>query len=545
MVSQKNSILQAILSKKLGILAFFFVSFSVFGSTSTSTNTTTASQDLAKTDITTVGMNMFTTAYNWEIGANLWYNSDAYHELEKRLNETISTEIPELVKACGGCSEVLKSWFGDALANFLKKTHNKTGSPDYFTIAKPYFHEKILQSAVLRETVRKFNLFIDTTIQEIGSQVTDQMNNFRDVSGMWLYFDGDTKNSPYDLLDDLRRIDEIFFRTAPDFGDYKNSSKDDASALITGQVKQGAWIGGENYKIDLLGDIKNSLGNSNDEWKYNTSAEAGAGNCSEWYCISIDFIQNTHYFLSGSSQWTSSKSSQTSSSGGKTNNSSFQAIFEEGLEWIIKHGDKRNFACKAAATINEYESNDDAWLKLSKIFTGLGIHTFWKTPPFLLSFINRRVGTTDTTNSTSNKASSTTSGGGSSSSQSKEDKKTEDALRDAYSRNGFDFDRPTNLKSTTKWAYTSAALYDGNHRDVRAIDLAEWQRKWSELYESSLVEKWKWSERLLIHQENTDSIKHIEKTFDDLLSRIQMIVDYNDRLNKVLKYLKEKPDCTN
>ena len=102
------------------------------------------------------------------------------------------------------------------------------------------------------EVVRKFNLFIDNTVKDIGAQVTDQMNNFRDVSGMGLYFDGDTKNSPYDLLDDLRRIDEIFFRSAPAFGDYKNSSKDDASALITGQVKQGAWIGGENYKINLL-----------------------------------------------------------------------------------------------------------------------------------------------------------------------------------------------------------------------------------------------------------------------------------------------------
>ena len=52
-------------------------------------------------------------------------------------------------------------------------------------------------------------------VASITSQVTQQMDAFRDVSGMGLYYDGDTDNSPYDLLDDIRRIDEIFFREAP------------------------------------------------------------------------------------------------------------------------------------------------------------------------------------------------------------------------------------------------------------------------------------------------------------------------------------------
>jgi len=75
-------------------------------------------------------------------------------------------------------------------------------------------------------------------VDQITGQVKEQMDTFRDVSGMGLYYDGDTTNSPYDLLDDIRRIDEIFFREAPAFGSYKNTSKQDSSALITGQVKQ-------------------------------------------------------------------------------------------------------------------------------------------------------------------------------------------------------------------------------------------------------------------------------------------------------------------
>jgi hypothetical protein len=46
--------------------------------TTTTTTTQTAQNTLAKTDITTVGMNMFSTAYNWEVGSNLGYNDDAY-----------------------------------------------------------------------------------------------------------------------------------------------------------------------------------------------------------------------------------------------------------------------------------------------------------------------------------------------------------------------------------------------------------------------------------------------------------------------------------
>lgn len=46
--------------------------------TTTTTTTQTAQATLAKTDITAVGMNMFSTAYNWEVGSNLGYNDDAY-----------------------------------------------------------------------------------------------------------------------------------------------------------------------------------------------------------------------------------------------------------------------------------------------------------------------------------------------------------------------------------------------------------------------------------------------------------------------------------
>ena len=58
---------------------------------------------------------------------------------------------------------------------------------------------------------------------------------------MGLYYDGDVENSPYDLLADIRSIDEIFFREPPEYGQYKNSSSDETSQLITGEDETGSW----------------------------------------------------------------------------------------------------------------------------------------------------------------------------------------------------------------------------------------------------------------------------------------------------------------
>lgn len=48
-----------------------------------------------------------------------------------------------------------------------------------------------------------------------------------------------------------------------------------------------------------------------------------------------------------------------------------------------------------------------------------------------------------------------------------------------------------------------------------------------------------------MHEANKDSIKHIEKTFDDLATRARLVRQFSEDLNKMLKYLREKPDCTN
>lgn len=130
--------------------------------------------------------------------------------------------------------------FDAALAKYYRETPPKltTDEEAYFSVIGPFLHPK-LRSAVLDVTTKRaLNNRIKKMVESITGQVREQMNAYRDVSGMGLYFDGDVDNSPYDLLDDVRRIDDIFFRDAPAYGDYKNTSKQDANALITGQARQ-------------------------------------------------------------------------------------------------------------------------------------------------------------------------------------------------------------------------------------------------------------------------------------------------------------------
>ena len=513
----------------------------------TTTTTTVAQNTLENTDITAVGMNMFSMAYKWEVGNYSGYQSDAFRGFSKKLNLNLrkskGKDLQELLKKCDNCSNFVESSFDDALAQFFKETPPEltTWESAYFVVVNPHLHEKIRSAGLTAETRRAINNTIAGMVASITSQVTQQMDAFRDVSGMGLYYDGDTDNSPYDLLDDIRRIDEIFFREAPWFGDYKNTSKWDASALITGQVQQWSWIGGgKNYEIDLLSDVKEAMGDGSEEWTGSGNWEV-AGDCDGGYCVTVDFIQSTHYFLSGTAQspWSGSSAWGGSSSGWKN---SFQGIFEEALEWITKNGDKRNFACKAATSIFAYETENDMNLSLSKIFSGLGIFVFWKTPKFLLWFLNRNDTSTKTSTSSEGSTAAGTSG---TTSQTKEDKRTENALRDAFRARWLDYDRPTNLKWSAEKAFAYSGLLNATVGEQPAGNIAASVGRTRDLYNQILKENWAWSNRVLIHDANRDSIKHIEKTFDEILVRARLLRQFSEDLNKLLKYLKEKPDCGN
>ncbi len=66
-----------------------------------------------------------------------------------------------------------------------------------------------------------------------------------------------------------------------------------------------------------------------------------------------------------------------------------------------------------------------------------------------------------------------------------------------------------------------------------------------ELYYQTLKENGAGSNRVLVHESNKDAIRHIEKTFDEITARARLLRQFSEDLNKILKYLQEKPDCGN
>ncbi len=482
-----------------------------------------ADTTLQKTDITRVGMNMYTDARKWEVETMSWYNQEAFVDFSEKVNALIASDS-ELRSAfsqlCTDCDPIIQESL-DTDTNLLEylKNEPKSWAPDLGVIIAAHLHPTIKektggQLSLITTLGKKVEAKI---VNSIRAQVQEQASSFRDVSGMGLYYDGNTDNSPYDLLDDIRRIDEIFFREAPEFGEYSNTSSEDASALITGKVSTGTWGGGENYNIDILSEIEGAIGGDGEDSGTSSSGDSElAGDCDSGFCITLDFIQNTHYFLWSGSGWK-----------GKN---SFQGIFEEWLDWIIKNGDNRNFACKVSPTVNTWESEFDLNIKLSEVFSWAWIFVFWKTPPFLKGFFDR--------NKTSNSSDSA-----SSKTKSKEEQQVLDSLKRSFKRYDLDFEKPTNIKAS-QWQLLYSYAVNRADRSVRVTDTLNSINLARDDHDSIKAASWaSLKQRPYVQEKNVDSIKHMEKAFDETASRTRMLYELSKALKVIMDYLWEKWEC--
>ena len=509
-------------------LGAVFIISSLFAQMMVPVFASTTSDALGRTDILKVSMDMHSLAREWELWTTTGYTQEAFANFSTKLNSMID-EDPKLKasfqKLCSDCSPIISSWL-DTDEDFIDYIKTPPGTKAATTnlgiIIARYFHETIKEkTSPSLSFLQEFQTRAIAMADSIRTQVQEQTAGYRDVVGMGLYYDGNTDNSPYDLLDDLRRIDEIFFREAPEFGDYKNTGSEDASALITGKVGTGTWWGGENYEIDLLWDIEDALDGSDDSDSDDSSTSSDgeiAGDCDEWFCITIDYIQNTHYFLG--------------SGANSKGRNSFQGIFEEGLDWIIKNGDNRNFACKVSPTINTWESEFDLNILLKNVFSGASVFVFWKAPPFLKGFFDRN--TKKTTSSTDSSTSSNT--------KTREEQETLDALKAAFHRYDLDLDKPTNIKAS-QWQTLKNFALERSSDDVRAMDTVNAINIARDDHVQLSTAAGAWFERSKTQEQSTESIKHIEKAFDDTAIRARMFYELNNTLKTILAYIKDKEKC--
>ncbi len=483
--------------------------FIIWGSFLWAYNTALSATDTSKVDILEVGNNMYTTARKWTTTSFSGYNTEALSGFSTKLNGLIKRNISTIYDRCK-CDSIVDSGFDSKLVDFLKETppSTTTGESSYFAYVLPYINEKA--KPLTTGEIADLNDLIKDMVEEISSQTKEQMSGYQDLAGMGLYFDGNTSNSPYDIMDDIRRIDEIFFKEVPNFWSYKNNSSSEVSGLITGKTGSWSWWSGKNYDLDLLGEISDAVGGDSDDDGEDFEDEEIAGDCDEWYCIEIEFVKNTHYFLWGSNnnKW----------------KNSFQGIFERASDWMMKKAYKRSLACKVSPTIFSWESEFDLNIKLKDVFNWAGIHVVWKTPPFLKGFLNRK-------SPTDKKADA-----------EKAKRETEDNIRAAFRRYGMDAEKPTNIKWSAKQYLTYIATRQSSqnapaYESVYAVDQAMVS------LEQILLSQESGSQKPYINAKNIESMEHIGKVFDELGTRSNSYYEMVKELYTILNYVNKKDDC--
>ncbi len=497
--------------KKILLLAIIGVFAVVFSSTSTADETVVA--DLTKLD------NLFSVAYKWEKSSKEWYNSEAFTDFTKKLNAAIRAQqneqplFKELLEQCE-CDDVVREEFDDYIKSNQYKDE-ETGEISFGIAVSDYFHDNLAKKAVWQNTIAALESLIQWMISTIVEQVQEQMVAYESASGMWLYMDGDINNSPYDILDDVARIDEIFFNDPIGFGDFKNSTKNDASALITGRVAQGTWASGENYNIDLASDVEEALSGWDSE--DGASGNEIAGDCDSGFCTTIDFIKNTHYFLG----WSGSTSP------------SFQWIYERWLDWLMQKWDKLNLACKAPPAIFQYESENTLMRKFKDSFKWVSISVDWRPSKLTAGFIDR------------NKS---TSSADKDKKEAEKKRQTLDTLKRTFKKYGFsDYARSNNIKWTDQDSYEIAGMRYSIAGPVNFWNAADGLKRGTTLYRASLKSNGAGdkSGSPFVKAQTVETVKHMEKAFDELLSRIRFIVQHIKDLNKILKYIEWKDYCQN
>ena len=102
-----------------------------------------------------------------------------------------------------------------------------------------------------------------------------------------------------------------------------------------------------------------------------------------------------------------------------------------------------------------------------------------------------------------------------------------------------------NFKNSAEKAFTDSGFKNASDGVQRTIDYALSVEKSQEVYQQILKENGANGNRALIHEYNKDSIKHLEKVFDEIASRARLLKQFSEDINKILKDLKSRKDCDN
>ncbi len=206
---------------------------------------------------TSSDMNFFSTSYKVQQESSKKYYQDAIIDFTKKLNIAIKnhTELKTLSGSCGGCDVVLTD-FDIYLRDHLPQK-------DYGGVIVQFFNPSVSKN-ISSQKQKILNDLIANMLTNIIEDTNYLIQTQQDLDAMGRYSDGDTSNSPYDLIDDMKKAVGILFQDAPGYEGYVNTMQNDASGLITGRFEVGQWAQGERYEIDLTSDVAEAFGQDSD-----------------------------------------------------------------------------------------------------------------------------------------------------------------------------------------------------------------------------------------------------------------------------------------
>lgn len=76
---------------------------------------------------------------------------------------------------------------------------------------------------------------LSTTYKQIVADSNRQQSQLETTSMIGVYMDGDTKNSDFDIIDDIKKIDAIIFTTPSSYNGQKNPTKTALENFLSGK----------------------------------------------------------------------------------------------------------------------------------------------------------------------------------------------------------------------------------------------------------------------------------------------------------------------
>jgi len=171
-------------------------------------------------------------------------NNDMYYrdaskgmssKFNKALLESDNGEIIKILNKCNRCNLFPPESDEQLFAKILPSVDQDINRVGIFSSLNPqvgYLNEDE------EKTLWNFSL---SSLRSVKKQTDFQVSTQRNLDSTGRYTDGDTKNSPYDIVDDQQKLARLFMKEPPQFDGYTNTMKEDAGGLITGRFESGSW----------------------------------------------------------------------------------------------------------------------------------------------------------------------------------------------------------------------------------------------------------------------------------------------------------------